>query len=347
MSTWDPCCNQSGLSFSTEDESFHTPAWNTFDLWDMVLDEDIVTGEVLIPHAPGRVIIASDSDSSKVTIDFWITGEIDPKGAPYDDDEDGFATNIQFFRDAFTNPAPGDGTHSGTIVTPGGSFTHPVKFGPLRLGKRMALVPMGDGVYRRAAAASVEVELLAGTMVTFDDIVTMGIAVTLSPTPDGCYPPPLRLAIEGRPLNWYAWNIPDLWELLLDPDYRGGTFHIPGTVGRISYPNRADLTTYDFDLWITGEVTPEGVPTDDDVEGFFLNLMWIRQYYTSPILTGIVDTQRVATLTLPDHSTIAKNVRVRPLRLNRTMDRVAMGDGTYRWASKATFSMDIPTGAMR
>jgi len=328
--------------------SLHTPAWNVLDLWALALDPEYLVEETVVPHASGRVTYPFNLDSATVTLTAWITGEVDPDGVQYSDDEQGFWANLNLFRTLITSAVStiddsDDGTKSATLATPTGDYTHPVIPGSLVFGRRKAQVMMGDGIFRRAWMVTFDVFLPLGTLVTADDLATMTIPDPVGPSP-GCCDDLLLLTVNDIPMHTPAWNIHDLWDLTRDPNYRIHSRNVSGETGRATFPTKTDmLDDLDFDLWVAHDVYPDGSAAPDEMTGFWSNIMYLRRYVTRPVTTGDGTTE--CELDAPD-GPFPFDARVFPLRFNSAHSKARMGDGEYRTASRATLTMDVPAGAV-
>ena len=149
-----------------------TPAWVVLDdLWGLVLDADVVTGDVILPHAPGRATVAFEPVATKHTLIVAITGEVDAAGVPHLNEEDGFTDNFAAFAAGVNTEVGtnGDGTSDATLTTPGGDFTAAVKVGPVQLGGKIVNVVMSDDVTRRCGIVQFDLTVMRGAFITQAD----------------------------------------------------------------------------------------------------------------------------------------------------------------------------------
>lgn len=138
-----------------------------------------------------------------------------------------------------------------------------------------------------------------------------------------------------------AWMVLDPWPLVFGRDYRTGDYTVFGTPGRRSTTQRHDLTVYELELAVTGEVDPAGNPTpyEDVPEQYLWNLWHLRGNVSNPAVAGS-DGMIPAVLDLPDGSSSAFRVRVRPFKLQRVEDHVVMPDGRARTASILSLTLE-------
>lgn len=171
------CCDPTGFSLSIAGISLSTPAWFITDLWDLIMDPEFITGNVLIPTRPGRLTLGTVVDQTTYTLELWMTGEVDLTGSAYADDTSGFDSNLQVIEAGITSPvSTGDGTRSATLYTPipGVTPTTDVKPGRLQWGSKQRALIFPDGHTRWAKPVTFDIAVPAGCFIDAATAATIG-----------------------------------------------------------------------------------------------------------------------------------------------------------------------------
>lgn len=140
--------------------------------------------------------------------------------------------------------------------------------------------------------------------------------------PDTCYG---SLAIAGVSMFTTAWCVTSLASLYDDPSLRGADRILPGVLGVRKYRRRATATLHSLPFLVTGVVTTAGLETTvSPYAQLTANLRYLKANVTLPTNTG--DGTRPAVLTLPDGTTVTKDVHV--LGLHGDLHPGALWSGT-------------------
>lgn len=116
------------------------------------------------------------------------------------------------------------------------------------------------------------------------------------------------LAIDGISLFRPAWTITSLASLYDDPAQRGGDRLLPGVIGVKAYRRRVTVTRRSLPFQVTGYVDAADVIVADPFAQLRLNLAYLRANVTLP--TNVGEGTRTAVLTLPDGTTVTKDLHV-------------------------------------
>lgn len=145
---------------------------------------------------------------------------------------------------------------------------------------------------------------------------------------------PGTLTLNGVNMTGPAWQVCDLYLLWQDADQRGTDRIIPGTPGVLSYPRRANETTYTLPLVVTGYCNQSGTPYSNPYEGLQTNVAYLQTNVTQPVITGAGTV--AAVMTMPDATTRTAAVHVGPMRITDRLGPI--------WLF--TIDVQIPSGQL-
>lgn len=129
------------------------------------------------------------------------------------------------------------------------------------------------------------------------------------------------LTAGGFSLNTWGWMIQDLRPLWFEASYIGDNRVVPGSPGRVGYPNELDEGFFSLVFWVTGAYTSLGVAYSDPVVGLQTNLDAIIANVTGPVTTGTGS--RSCVLDMPTGANRNANVQFDPLRA-RDLDDIRL-----------------------
>lgn len=154
------------------------------------------------------------------------------------------------------------------------------------------------------------------------------------------------LTIASFALCRLAWYIAGdetgeggLLQLINGGERRGGDRAMPMSAATpvIPYPRRLTATRYDFNLWVTGDVSSTGVAASDSQQQYATNLALIRSTLfesASPAADGTL----AASVTIPGWGTKTANVHMLGLEQQRYNIAEDMSIGLY------TLQISVPYG---
>ena len=145
-----------------------------------------------------------------------------------------------------------------------------------------------------------------------------------------------NLTIDSFPLNTTAWRIENLLEWWLPAEQRGSDKIRPGVDGSFPVRRRKAATRRTCEMFISGEVSPFGVPYNNWMVGLQTHIEAFEGFVVDPPASP--DGTRTALLTMPDGSTRTGPVHVLGMTIGEFK---ANGRFCY-----AVIDVSIPAGSL-